>query len=58
MNLPFLCLLLSAISLLSTEARERSLIQETQSDECRAWVDSVYNSLSESKHVAQLLSPR
>ena len=58
MNLPFLCLLLSALTVFSSEARQRNLLQETQSDECRAWVDSVYNSLSERDRVAQLLCPK
>ncbi len=58
MNLPFLCLLLSAISVFSTQARERDLILETQSEECRAWVDSVYDALSERDRVAQLLCPK
>jgi len=58
MNFPFLCLLLSAATVFSTAARERNLMNETQSPNCVAWVDSVYNSLSERDRVAQLLCPK
>lgn len=58
MNLPFLCLLLSAVAVFSSEARERNLLQETMSADCVAWVDSVYDSLSERERVAQLLCPK
>ena len=39
-------------------AQQPTIIEQTDTDGCRRWVDSVYNTLTERQRVAQLIFPK
>lgn len=56
MNFSYLILLATLVmSSLTANAQRSDMIEKTQSPECRAWVDSVFNGLNERQRIEQIV---